>query len=61
MTFYVEGFMPNIRTIVESFRENEFRQDMNFQRLIQVHNDGGEAARARLEIETNGYYCTGDF
>ena len=49
MTFYVYGLMPNIRTIVARFRENEFRHDMTFERLIQFAKDEGDAARARIE------------
>ena len=49
MTFYVEGLMPNIRTIVAQFRENEFCHDMTFERLIQFEKDEGDAARARIE------------
>ena len=50
MTFYVDGLMPNIRTIVARFRENEFRHDMTFELLIQFAKDEGDAARARLEV-----------
>ena len=50
MTFYVDGLMPNIRTTVARFRENEFRQDMTFERLIQIAKDEGDEALARIEF-----------
>ena len=49
MSFYADGLVPNIRTIVVRFRENEFRHNMTFERLIQFAKDEGEAARARYE------------
>ena len=49
MTFYVDGLMPKIRTIVARFCENEFRKYMTFQRLIQFAKDEGDAAQARIE------------
>lgn len=48
MTFKVDGLLPNIRTIVARFRENEFRQDMTFEGLIHFGKDEGDAARSRI-------------
>ena len=48
MKFYVDGLMPNIRKIVALFRENQFRQDMTFERLSLFAKEEGDTGRARI-------------
>ena len=52
MTFFIDGLRSEIRTIVARFRENEYRQDMTYERLIQFAKDEGDAFRARATSST---------
>jgi hypothetical protein len=49
MTFYVDGLLPCIKTLVARFRESEYRYHMTFERLMQHAKDEGDAFRSRNE------------
>jgi hypothetical protein len=46
MTFFIDGLRPETRTVVARYRENEFRQDMTMERLVQHAKDSGDSFRA---------------
>ena len=46
MTFFIDGFHPETMTLVARFRENQYRQDLKFDRLIQFAEDEGDSFRA---------------
>ena len=46
MTFFIDGLRPELRTVVTRYRENEFRQDMTMERLVQHAKDSGDSFRA---------------
>ena len=40
-TFFIDGLRPEIMTLVARFRENQYRQDRTFERLIWLPKDEG--------------------
>ena len=46
MTFFIYGIRPETMTLVARFPENQYRQDLTFERLIQFAKDEGDSFRA---------------
>ena len=42
VTFFIDGLRPENMTLVARFRENQYRQDLTLERLIQFAQDEGD-------------------
>ena len=47
MTFFVNGLLPSIQTIVARYRESQSRRDLSYEELVQFAQDEGDSHRAR--------------
>ena len=47
MTFFVNGLLPSIQTVVARHRESQARRDLSYEELVQFAQDEGESHRAR--------------
>ena len=45
-TFFIYGLRPETMTLVARFRENQYRQNLTFQRIIQFGKDEEDSFRA---------------
>ena len=48
MTFFVNGLLPSIQTIVARHRESQHRRTLSYEDLVQFAQDEGESHRARI-------------
>ena len=46
ITFFIDVLRPQTMTLVARFRENQYREDLTFERLIQFAKDAGDSFRS---------------